>query len=166
MERLMPVASQIAHAAGSFRFNASLLEKSIEGLTLEEWQKQPGDCSNGMIWVAGHIVWARSRVLLSLGKGWSRPWLKLFERGSNPGDAANYPAPEEIVAAWHDVKATLTATLEETSAEALAVPGPEKVPSFDGMLSGVVSFMAWHEAYHVGQAAYLRRWLGRGQVAG
>jgi uncharacterized damage-inducible protein DinB len=64
------------------------------------------------------------------------------------------------------VKATLNATLEETSADALAVPGPEKLPSFDGMLSGAVSFMAWHETYHVGQAAFLRRWLGHGQVAG
>lgn len=162
----MPVASQIAHAAGSFSINAGLLEKSIDGLTLEEWQSHPGDSSNPMIWVAGHIIWARSRVLQFLGKEWSRPWLPLFARGSNRDDAGKYPAPEEIVAAWADMKATLTAALEETPAEALAVPGPEKLPSFDGMLSGAVSFMAWHEAYHVGQAAYLRCWLGHGQVAG
>jgi hypothetical protein len=24
----------------------------------------------------------------------------------------------------------------------------------------MVGFLAFHEAYHVGQAAYLRRWLG------
>jgi uncharacterized damage-inducible protein DinB len=101
-----------------------------------------------------------------MGKEWSRPWLPLFARGSNVADAGQYPSPEEIVAAWHDVKAALTVALEETTAEALSVPGPEKLPSFDGMLSGAVSFMAWHETYHVGQAAFLRRWLGHGQVAG
>jgi uncharacterized damage-inducible protein DinB len=90
----------------------------------------------------------------------------LFERGSNPGDAGKYPSPEELVAAWQEVKAELSAALEEASEEALAAPGPEKIPSFDGKLSGTLAFMAWHEGYHVGQAAYLRRWLGHGQVAG
>ncbi len=162
----MPVPSEIAHAAGSFRFNAGLLDKSIAGLTAEEWRSHPGACSNPMIWVAGHIVWARSRVLRTLNQEWSRPWLPLFERGSSPDDAGKYPRPEEIAAAWGDVKAALSTALEETSAEVLDAPGPEKMPSFDGKLSGTIAFMAWHEGYHVGQAAYLRSWLGRGQVAG
>jgi uncharacterized damage-inducible protein DinB len=162
----MPIATPIAHAAGSFRMNAGLLEKSIEGLTAEEWHKRPGDCANCMIWVAGHIVWARHRVLFYMGREWSRPWLAVFARGSNVADAAQYPSPEELAAAWHDGKAVLTAALEEISIDALSAPGPEKLPSYDGMLSGAVSFMAWHETYHVGQAAYLRRLLGHGQVAG
>ena len=162
----MPVASQIAHAAGSFRMNGGLLDKSIEGLTADEWHRRPGDCANSMIWVAGHIVWARHRVLFFLGKEWSRPWLPVFVRGSNAADTGLYPSPQELTYAWHDVKVVLTATLKEISADALSVPGPEKLPSFDGMLSGAVSFMAWHETYHVGQAGYLRRLLGHEQVAG
>ncbi len=162
----MPIPTQIAHAAASFRMNAQLLDKSFDGLSAEEWEKCPGDSSNNMIWIAGHIVWARSRVLMLLGKEWSRPWLDLFQRGSNPGDAAGYQSPEELVAAWEDVKTVLSPALEEASAEVLAAPGPEKIPSFDGKLSGVVAFLAWHEGYHVGQAAYLHRWLGHGQVAG
>lgn len=162
----MPVPSQIAHAAGSFNMNAGLLDKSIDGLTLDEWHKRPGDSSNAMIWIAGHIVWARSRTLGLLGREWSRPWLDLFQRGSNPGDASQYPAPEELVAAWTDVKATLSAALEGVSAAVLSAPGPEKIPNYDGMVSGVIGFLAWHEGYHVGQAAYLRRWLGKGGVAG
>jgi uncharacterized damage-inducible protein DinB len=162
----MAVPSQIVQAAGSYRFNAQLLDKSIDGLTAEEWQKRPGESSNAMIWVAGHIVWARSRVLGLLGKEWSKPWLASFERGSKPGDAAKDPSPEELVAAWQEVKAALSAALEEASEQALDAPGPEKIPSFDGKLSGTVAFMAWHEGYHVGQAAYLHRWLGHGQVAG
>jgi hypothetical protein len=162
----MPVPSQIIHAAATYRMNAELLEKSFDGLTPQEWQARPGESSNAMIWVAGHIVWARSRVLHFLGAEWSTPWLAMFGRGSKPGDASEYPTPEEIVLAWKDVKAALNASLEEVSADALSAPGPERVPSYDGKLSGLVSFMAWHEGYHVGQAAYLRSWLGHGQVAG
>jgi len=161
----MPVAPQIVQAAAAFRFNANLLDKSFEGLSAEDWSAHP-DQSNCLLWVAGHIVWARSRVLAILGTPWSRPWLSNFERGSNAADAAKYPAPEEIETAWQEVKGALNAALEAASPEALAGPGPEKVPSFDGMLSGTVGFMAWHEGYHVGQAAMLRKWLGRGQIAG
>jgi DinB superfamily len=162
----MPVPTEIAHAARGFQMNAQLFEKSLEGLTSEEWCCCPSKSPNGLIWVAGHIVWSRSRALAFLGTQWSKPWLNQFERGAKPGEADQYPATEEIVAAWHEVKATLNAALENVSEEALAAPGPERVPSFDGKVSGLLGFFAWHESYHVGQMAYIRRCLGHTQVAG
>lgn len=162
----MPVASQIAHAAGGFNFNAALFEKSIEGLTPEEWQKCPGDSSNPMIWIAGHIVWARSRALDFLGTKWSRPWLAQLGRGEKIADPAQCPSPEEVLLAWQDVKAALNAAMEGASEETLSAPSPPGPPTFDGKLSGLLSFLAIHESYHVGQAAYVRRWLGHGQIAG
>jgi len=48
----------------------------------------------------------------------------------------------------------------------LSAPPPGKLPSFDGKISGSVAFLAFHETYHVGQAAYLRTWLGHEGVAG
>lgn len=161
----MPLAPQVVQAAAAFRFNTNMLDKSFDGLTPEDWSAHPGEC-NSLFWVAGHIVWARSRVLATLGAPWTRPWLQYFERGSNSADAARYPSPEELTAAWVDVKAALTAALEAATPEALTAPGPEKVPSFDGMLSGTLAFMAWHEGYHVGQAGLLRKWLGRTRIAG
>jgi hypothetical protein len=164
--QVMPVASQIAHAAGSFNFNAGLFEKSIEGLTPEEWQKCPGDTSNPMIWIAGHIVWARSRALDFLGTKWSRPWLAQFGRGEKPVDHAQCPSSEEVLLAWQDVKTELNAAMENASEETLCAGCPPGPPTFDGKLSGLISFLALHESYHVGQAAYVRRWLGHGQIAG
>src|ERR1039458_9036571 len=77
----MPVAPQIVQAAAAFRFNTNMLDKSIDALSSEEWSSHPDGC-NCLLWVAGHIVWARSRVLAVLGSPWSRPWLSYFERGS------------------------------------------------------------------------------------
>ena len=48
----------------------------------------------------------------------------------------------------------------------LAKPAPKGPPSFDGKISGLVAFLAFHEAYHVGQVTYLRKWLGYGQSVG
>jgi len=162
----MPVPSTIAQAAGGFQMNERMFEKSFEGLSAEEWSCCPSKSPNGLIWVAGHIVWSRSRVLFFLGTEWTKPWLKQFERGSKPADAEGYPTPEEIVGAWNEVKAALHGAMENISEEALSAPGPERIPSFDGKLSGLVSFFAWHESYHVGQMAYIRRCLGHGPVAG
>jgi len=71
-----------------------------------------------------------------------------------------------LTAAWQDVKSALTTALEAAAPEALAAPGPEKVPSFDGTFGGTIAFMAWHEGYHVGQAGLLRSWLGKSKIAG
>jgi uncharacterized damage-inducible protein DinB len=162
----MPVPTEIANAAGGFRMNANLFEKSLEGLSAEEWQACPNQSANALIWIAGHIVWARSRALGLLGADWSKPWLGLFARGTKPADAAECPSSDEVIAAWHEAKAALDAALENISSDALSASAPERIPSFDGKLSGTISFFAIHESYHVGQAAYVRKCLGHGQTAG
>jgi hypothetical protein len=162
----MPVLSQIANAASSYRQNESMLRKSFEGLTTEEWLRRPNESSNHLLWIAGHVIWARGVALGFLGSEWSRPWLPLFARGSKLVDSAQYPTPEEIALAGQEISERLTTAMEEASEETLSKPSPEKIPSADGKISGVLNFLAWHEAYHVGQAAYVRCWLGHSGVAG
>jgi uncharacterized damage-inducible protein DinB len=162
----MPVAAELTTAASIYKQNEKMLSKSFEGLTREEWQSRPNATSNSLLWIAGHVVWSRSLALKFLGTTWSRPWLELFARGAKPASPAECPSPEEIVLAWNDAKAQLTTALDEASEEVLSSAAPEKSPSFDGKMSGMVSFLAFHEAYHVGQVAYLRCWLGHKGVAG
>lgn len=157
----MSLAPEIVCVAGGFRHNAGLLDKCIANLSEEEWKACPVEASNSLLWIAGHIVWARSRVLSTLGVSWSQPWLALFARGSKPTEAGGSPAAGDVLEAWGEVRSTLDTALESATSEALAAPWTEKAPSFDGKLSGFLSFMAVHESYHVGQATYLRRWLGR-----
>jgi uncharacterized damage-inducible protein DinB len=162
----MPVTAELTTAASIYQQNEKMLARSFEGLSPEEWQSRPNSTSNSMLWIAGHVVWARSMALKFLGITWSRPWLPLFARGAKPAAPAEYPSPQEIVLAWNDAKKCLTTALDEATDEVLSSAAPEKSPSFDGKIGGMVSFLAFHEAYHVGQVAYLRCWLGRKGVAG
>jgi len=162
----MPVPSQLSIAAYSFKSNTNLLQKSFDGLTAEEWLHRPNGSSNHLLWVVGHVLWARGAVLGLLGSPWTSPSAALFARGVKVEDAGKYPAPEELSAALSDSSARLTAALEGASEEELAKPGPEKIPSVDGTVGGVVSFLAFHETTHVGQAAYLRAYLGHPGVMG
>jgi uncharacterized damage-inducible protein DinB len=160
----MPIPSQIAHAAGTFRANADLLAKCCDGLTSEEWHRRPGDSSNCLLWIVGHLAWARSRTLNLLGSPWSAPWLPLFERGAKPVGPAQYPPPAEVLAAWNTLCDALPGAMESVTDEILSAPF--RPPSIDGKVSGMVDFLAFHETYHLGQAAYLRRWLGHEGIAG
>lgn len=162
----MPIASPIASAAHTYRQNEKILGKTFLGLTPEEWQRRPGETSNPILWVVGHVIWARSLVLGVLGSSWTRPWLPLFVRGAKLGEPAQYPSPDELLLAWQEVSESLTAALEGATEEALSAPAPEKMPTVDGKVSGVVGFLAFHETYHVGQAAYIRTWLGHDGVTG
>jgi hypothetical protein len=35
-----------------------------------------------------------------------------------------------------------------------------RVPSTDATLRGAIGYFSLHEAYHVGQMGYVRKWLG------
>jgi hypothetical protein len=162
----MPIPSQIANATNSFKMNADLFKKSLDGLTHEEWLRRPSDKSNHMLWIFCHAIWARGVTLGFLGSEYSKPWFPFFARGAKLDDSAAYPTPEEARAAWEEVSARLITATEAVSEDVLSKPGPPGIPSPDGKVSGVVAFLAHHETYHLGQAAYLRSWLGHGGIAG
>jgi uncharacterized damage-inducible protein DinB len=161
----MPIPSSIAIAAVSFNQNTKFLKKNLEGLTDEEWTRKPEGAVNDLLWIVGHVTWARSAVLKRLGEDWSKPWFALFGRGAKADDVA-YPTPEEALLAWDESSARLNSAMDAVTEEVLAVPATSGPPSADGKVSGTVNFLAYHETYHIGQASYLRGWLGHPGIMG
>jgi len=162
----MPVPDAIATAAVSFKYNADFLKKNVDGLTDEEWTRCPDGCANHILWIVGHVTWARSALLKRLGEEWSKPWMVVFGRGAKSDGPPVYPTPGETMAAWDESCVLLSAAMESVSEEALAAVSKNGPPSDDGKVSGVVNFLAYHETYHIGQASYLRGWLGHAGVMG
>jgi uncharacterized damage-inducible protein DinB len=166
----MIAAAELTVASQMFKCNSGYVARGIAGLSAEEWITRPNETSNSMLWIVGHIVWARTMALKALGAPWAEaganPWLALFKRGSSAEAIAEYPSHEVMLGAWQDVDTALSAALEGASEATLAASAGEKSPSFDGTIGGLINFLAHHEAYHAGQAAYLRRWLGHDCVAG
>ena len=151
--------------AGIFRINTDLFKKTIQGIPSARLLARPADDSNHLLWIAGHVVVHRARVLKLLGQAWSAPWEQLFVRGAKLAEDGLYPGIDEVGQVWDDVSGRLAITLVDASPEALAAP-VSKGMTLDGKISGQISFLALHASYHVGQMAYLRKWLGFGQAVG
>lgn len=163
----MPISPRLTVAQQNFNMNSTFLKQGTTGLDDEDWLRRPNDHSNHMLWIVGHLTWSRSMVLARLGDKWSQPWMPLYARGSKCVDLADAPSPHAMLKAWDETCPRLNAALEAASEELLdlpaARPGP---PSADGKICGTINFMALHETYHVGQAAYVRAWLGKPSVMG
>jgi len=152
--------------SGIFRANTEIVNRALDGVEPEHWLKQPGDDSNHLLWMLGHVVVHRGMVLKYLGVDWDNPWPTLFARGSERLDDASYPSTEEMRSAWQQVSEALAVSLKQPSADVLTQDAPNANFSFDGKVSGSVAFLALHDSYHAGQISYLRKWLGYGRTVG
>ena len=158
--------TSFSNIKGMFKVNTDIINMALGDVKTEDWFRTPGDDSNHLMWLLGHVVVHRGEVLTMLGADWNASWAPLFARGAQRGDASQYPSVEEMREAWNQVSEQLKATLNESSAEALGNPSPEGFPSFDKTTSGSVAFFAFHDCYHTGQVSFLRKWLGYGQTVG
>jgi uncharacterized damage-inducible protein DinB len=152
--------------SGIYRANTDIINKAIADVRPEDWFRKPGDDSNHLMWLLGHVVVHRGLVLKTIGGHWDSSWASLFTRGSERVDDADYPSVDEMQKAWNQISEQLKNALREAPEDVLAKASPEGMPSFDKKLSGTVAFLAFHDAYHTGQVSFLRKWLGYGQTIG
>jgi len=159
------MSTDFFNIAGIFKTNTELFKKTIQGIPPDRWFASPGNDSNHLMWIAGHVVVHRGMVLRILGQEWSSPWEGLFARGAKSAAPEQYPRAAEIVQAWDEVSTKLASSLDGAPDEMLAQPSSRGI-TLDGKVSGKIAFLSLHESYHVGQMAYLRKWLGQGQTVG
>lgn len=150
----------LAPVVHQFRDTTRLYARALDGVTRDALLTRPGPRSNPLIWVAGHLVQQRTRLLGALGPARQIPWDDLFGTGSMIGDLQKYPSVGELEGVWRSATEELLRRLGAISAANLAAPSPPWLRTEDGTLLGALSFATLHEAYHVGQMGFLRKWLG------
>src|SRR5258707_811369 len=111
---------ELAALAGMFNAGTRIFEKTVQGIPDEKWFVQAGNDSNHLLWIAGHVVVHRAKVLRIGGVEWSAPWEQLFPRGSQRVPAEQYPQPVEILDAWKEVSAKLPLALDRMTPELLS----------------------------------------------
>jgi len=150
----------IGTVAEQFRITTNLFIKAMSGVEAGEAMRRPGPVSNPLLWMAGHVTHFRSRMLALVGVPRDFPWGDIFDTGSRIGPVELYPSPEEIVVEWEEMSELLMERLAALTEEDLIAPPVSRVPSTDASLRGAIGYFSLHEAYHVGQMGYVRKWLG------
>jgi len=141
-----------------FDVNQRVLHRNVNGLTHEESLIQPPEGGNCLNWIAGHIVATRGGLLELLGEKpmWSAEEETLYIRGSKPIRDGSGAKPFEAILADYDRS-------QERLRAGIARLTPALMEEMRGEdpLGVTLHVLHFHEAYHIGQTALLRRMAGK-----
>jgi len=139
-----------------------VIGRQVEGLTHEDSLIQPPFRGNCLNWVLGHIAVHRGLMVKALGgeDPVSEDLRRRYGNASEPvRGAADAPySLEQLLAELKGLKEGIEQRLEgRTVADLEAVVDVERGTTAGSRLA----FLAWHEAYHVGQTELLRQLAGK-----
>jgi uncharacterized damage-inducible protein DinB len=119
-----------------------------------------------MLWIYAHIVQTRATMLGLLDDPFDSGWGSLFTRGEALHEASRYPSRDDIDAQHRQIIDRLKARFDTITDADLATPArSNKVPGAK-TVGDQLAFLAFHESYHIGQLAYVRKALGYSAIAG
>lgn len=115
-----------------------------------------GDEGSSITWIVGHVLGYRCMTLRALGVDQDNPYEKPFSANAPATDGAGYPDIAALRAAWSDIHAKLARAVGGLTDDQLLGPSTLPIPLGDPTLLGGLSFIQWHEAYHIGVIGMLR----------
>jgi hypothetical protein len=164
-------AMATAHTGGidSIRYQASLVHqvvrRNVEGISHEESLLQPEPGGNCLNWVVGHLVWAYAGALPLVRQSSTLDQQRLaqYARGGPPlTEPARAVRFDELLAAWDEASRRMDAGLADFPPETLGHPAPgSPTGNPTETIGSLLATIMFHQAYHTGQTAVLRRLIGR-----
>jgi uncharacterized damage-inducible protein DinB len=151
----------VAPLAAIYDLNTDLLVNCLDGMTDDEARRRLQGGGNSIAFLAAHLTDTRHFITGRLGRPLPNPLSPYLADARTIDDIQAWPPLEQIRDAWLVIAEHLAATLDGLDAEGLARENVHRFPLSDSTALGFITFLAQHESYHVGQAAFLRRQLGR-----
>ncbi len=138
---------------GAFEMQERIFAQGLEGLTDNDLAQKTAGEANTIGWLAGHLIANRGMLTRDLGGEylWEREgeFFKKWEGG-------NLPSKESFLKEWYKVSEALREQMKSLTEEEWDREVADKpVKRLDFAV-----FLAYHEAYHIGQIGYARRVIG------
>lgn len=152
----------IAHL---FAVGDSMLDRLVGDWSATDWLFRDS-AGHDARWIVGHVAIQRRRVAT-----WVRipctpvDWEGAFQRGSSSSAVPDHVAPRMLVTACHEAHAHMMLGWHTLTEAALEQPLGRNLPDGSSTIGGAIRFLAWHEAYHLGQLGLLRRMIGKPGIA-
>ncbi|HEU5041655.1 MAG TPA: DinB family protein [Gemmatimonadales bacterium] len=155
----------IAPLAAIYELNTDLLVNCLEGLTEEEVRHRLAGGGNSIAFLAAHLADTRHFAAARLGHPLPNPLTRYLADARTIDEIETLPPSAQIRGAWLAIADHLCSALDRLGEAELARQQVHRFPLADSTVVGFVAFLAQHESYHVGQAAFLRRQLGKPAMA-
>ena len=157
--------SSLGDIPARLKHHRLFLRKLVIGFSDEDWLRSPAEGLSNALWVLGHLAWGRMTLLRRLGEELpEESWEDQFSIGSrvegSPGISAS-----ELLDKFTLLGRLLVDRIESMGQENLDSPLEKPMPDGTDTVAGLVRFMCFHEAYHLGQLGLLRRLNGKPGLA-
>jgi uncharacterized damage-inducible protein DinB len=141
--------------------NTDLLVNTLDGLTDGEAQHRLAGGGNSIAFLATHLTDSRHFLASRLGHPLPNPLARYLADAKSIDEIRSWATLDQVRAAWVGVSAHLLGMLESLGPEELDRPQAHRFPCSDTTALGMVAFLTQHDSYHIGQAAFVRRQLGK-----
>jgi hypothetical protein len=159
MSSILPVAKQ-------FALQTRLFNNVLEGIENPKGSERLNEHVNHLQWIAGHLTNSRYRLSPMFKLAGDFPYAESYNDFSQPPPhnraidrSIQYPALSEIIKYWNKLADGFVSSISALSDEQLAAETQVTVPT-GKTLSDLLSFLASHESYHIGQMSIIRKYLG------
>jgi uncharacterized damage-inducible protein DinB len=152
---------RLAPLAAILDLNTDLLLNTLEGLSEAESQHRLEGGGNSIAFLAAHLTDTRHFLASRLGHPLPNPLARYLADAKSIDEIRSWATLEQVRAAWLSISSHLQAAFEGLSPPDLARTGVHRFPLPDPTVLGLIAFLTQHDSYHVGQAAFVRRQLGK-----
>ncbi|MHC5020140.1 MAG: DinB family protein, partial [Planctomycetota bacterium] len=140
--------------AERYAFNTNAVRGLARGMAGDDWSTRHAG-TNPAHWVLGHIAVYRRRIARELGVDIPEAaWEEAFKKGTQPDDCSGYPAPEELLGDIKEYSDAIAAAMPALTAQQRDAAWATFAGK-DHTLESGLSFLYFHETYHVGQLSQL-----------
>ena len=145
-------------------FSRKILLSLLEDVPEAKLCFQPFPGANHVLWTMGHLAWTDDSFLTGVAgmpSGLPPGFADAFQWGTTPvPDASKYPSLAVIRDQLASRREALTSWLRSLNPTQLASPLPADWGGFAPNFATLPASLAWHEGFHTGQIAVVRKALG------
>jgi uncharacterized damage-inducible protein DinB len=155
----------VAPLAAILDLNTDLLLNCLEGVSESEAQRRLQGGGNSLAFLIAHLTDTRHFMATRLKRPLANPLTPLLADARGIDDIRGWPPLDDLQGAWRAISDHLATVLPALTAEELSEPNVHRFPMGDSSRLGFIAFLTQHDSYHVGQAAFLRRQIGKSAMA-
>ncbi len=157
---MSPLPVALGPMLEQYQLHTSLFTNCLKDMPEVDALMRLNEKVNNAAFLAAHLVDVRG--MLGQFIGLQRPTLfnGALEGAKGIDDIARMPSLTQIASAWGEISPLVEGGLVRLTEEVLAGPAPHKFPAVSPTLLGTITFLMHHEAYHIGQLATIRKYVG------